>query len=108
MDDELDTLGNLCADLVSLRRLEPGLVHLFRDVPAGRWVAVRDLYERVGRPDVGIKPLLAVAWLPSPGDPDYAVVLFFDDETKWSLTADYNAARLLGQQPRSQGVAAAG
>jgi hypothetical protein len=107
MEDEADVLSNLCVDLVSLRRLEPGLDHLFRRQAPGRWVAVSELYEKAGQPDQAIKPQLAAAWLPSPGDPDYAVILFFDDTTKWSLTADYNVARLLGQQPQSQ-VAAAG
>jgi len=108
MDDEADTLSNLCADLVSLRRLEPGLTYLFRDTRPGSWTPVRELYHRAGQPEAGVKPQLAAAWLPSPGGPDYAVVLFFDDETKWSLTADYNVARLLGHRLQSQDVAAAG
>lgn len=107
MDDETDTLSNLCTDLVSLRRLEPGLAYLFRDKTPGTWTLVRDLYERAGQPDDSIKPQLAAAWLPSPGDPDYAVVVFFDDETKWALTADYNVARLMKSHPQSP-VAAAG
>jgi hypothetical protein len=43
-----------------------------------------------------IKPELVAAWLPAPGgEPDYAVVVFFDAETQWSSTAYYNRSRLL-------------
>ena len=107
MDDESDTLSNLCADLVSLRRPESGLAYLFRQKSPGNWVSVRDLYEKAGQPNPMIKPQLTAAWLPSPCDPGYAVILFYDDATKWSLTADYNVARILGQQSPPQ-VAAAG
>ena len=107
MDDEPDVLSNLCTDLVTLRRLEPALVYLFRQKTPGSWVSLRELYEKAGQPDRGIKAQLAAAWLPSPVEPDYAVVLFNDDATKWSLTADYNITRLLGQQLPSQ-IAAAG
>ena len=108
MEDEADTLSNLCTDLVSLRRLEPGLNHLFRNTPPGTWTPIRDLYEQAGQPDGAIKAELAATWLPAPGsDPGYAVVVFFDNETKWFLTADYNLARLMNQFPQSP-VAAAG
>jgi hypothetical protein len=86
---------------VSLRRLEPGLAALFRDRAPGTWVPVRDLYERAGTSTEPIPTSLAAAWLPSPGDPDYAVIVFFDDETKWSFTADCNATRLLGRRAES-------
>ncbi len=36
-----DHLSNLCADLLSERRHEPALLHLFRHVPAGAWVPFR-------------------------------------------------------------------
>lgn len=95
MEDETDRLNNLCADLVSLRRLEPGLVHLFRDRQAGEWVPVAELYRFAGAPDDGIKPDLAATWLPSPsGQSGYAVVLFCDDELQWSLTAYHNVSGL--------------
>src|SRR5947209_3442164 len=45
-----DRRNNLCADVVSLTRLEPGLACLFRQ-PSGTWVAVEELYrlsEQVG------------------------------------------------------------
>lgn len=99
MEDEADRLNNLCADLVSLRRLEPGLVHLFRDRPAGGWVPVAELYRRAGEPVEGIKPELVVTWLPSPSaQAGYAVVLFCDDDLQWSLTAYHNVGRALGEE----------
>jgi hypothetical protein len=105
MDDETDRLSNLCTDLVSLRRLEPALDYLFKSRPAGSWTPVYELYHRAGGAGEPIKAELNAAWLPAPGaDPGYAVVVFFDDDTKWSLTAEYNAARLHGQA----GMAAAG
>jgi hypothetical protein len=73
----------------------------------GAWVPVRELYEHAGAAAGPIPTSLAAAWLSSPGDPDYAVILFFDDETKWSLTAGYNVTRLLGQRAKAP-VAAAG
>jgi len=107
MDDETDVMNNLCADLVCLRRFEPALVYLFRERLPGAWVPVRELYERIVPMEASFDQL-AATWLPSPtGDPDYSVVLFFDDATKWSMTADYNVARLRQQHP-SPAVAAAG
>jgi hypothetical protein len=97
MDDPTDRLANWCTDLVSLRRLEPGMTRLLRDTRPGAWVSVRSLYEAAGvaGPD-GESP--AASWLPGPnGEPGYAVVVFSDPGEWWSMTADYNAARLLGQ-----------
>jgi hypothetical protein len=105
--DETDLLSNLCADLVSLRRLEPGLGMLFRE-PKGSWVPVRELYSHAGQPDESIKENLVAAWLPSPTDPNYSILVFLDDESKWSMTADYNSTRLLGRQPQSSQASKAG
>jgi hypothetical protein len=100
MDDDTDRLSNLCADLVSLRKLEPGVVHLFQRYRAGEWVAVRDLYRAGGDTDEPISSGLVAAWLTAPtADPDYAVVVFFDSETQWSSTAYYNRTRLLVGSP---------
>ena len=95
MEDETDRLSNLCADLVSLTRLEPGLVHLFHHSRAGEWISVAELYRVAGAPDDGIKPELAATWLTPPsGQPGYALVLFCDDELQWSTTAYHNVGRL--------------
>ena len=95
MEDETDRLSNLCTDLVSLARLEPALVHLFRHTRAGEWISVAELYRTAGAPEEGIKPELAATWLPSPSDqPGYAVVLFCDEQLQWSMTAYHNVDRL--------------
>ena len=94
--DEWDDLSNLCGDLVALRRLEPGLTYQLRDTPPGAWLKVRELYRRAGEENASIKEPMSVAWLPYPDEPDFAVILFHDDETGWSMTADYNVGRLLG------------
>jgi hypothetical protein len=94
--DELDQLSNLCAEIVSERRWEPALLRLFQDTPAGEWVPLGELTESADSPAT-----LAASWVKTP-DTDFALVLFFDTETLWSMHADYNLARLL----RSQAVAA--
>jgi hypothetical protein len=95
MEDETDRLSNLCADLVSLKRLEPALVHLFRNKKPGEWVPVADLYRVAGAADATIKPELSATWLTSPSDQSgYAVVFFCDDELQWSTTAYHNVAGL--------------
>jgi hypothetical protein len=94
-DDELDHLSNVCADLVSLKRLEPGLVHLFRDKPAGAWVPVVELFTHAGADASDIPAGLSVAWMASATDSGYGVVSFYDDDRKWSTSAVYNVARLL-------------
>lgn len=96
MDEPADTLSNWCADLVSLRSLEPGMVRLLRDTAPGAWVPVRDLYATAGA-DGPAGALPAASWLPGPGAPGVAVVVFSDPDEGWSMTADYNAGRLLGQ-----------
>lgn len=98
-EDELDHLSNVCGDLVSLERLEPALVHLFRDRPAGTWVPVWELYESAGAAGDGIPSSVSAAWLPSPvGGSGYSVVSFYDDHLKWSMSAVYNTARLFNSK----------
>jgi hypothetical protein len=107
MEDELDHISNVCADLVSEKRLEPALLDLLRDHPAGVWVPMRELYARGGAGDDGIPGSVAAAWLPSPaGDSGYAVISFYDDDLKWSMSAVYNVARLL-RTPRPSGAVVA-
>ena len=97
MDDVTDRLSNWCTDLVSLRRLEQGMTRLLRDTPPGVWVPVKTLYEAAAASGPG-DDSPAASWLSGPGgEPGYAVVVFSDPGEWWSMTADYNAARLLGQ-----------
>jgi hypothetical protein len=97
--DEEDILSNFCTDLVSLARLEAGVVHLFGAKRAGEWVSVADLYRAASQTADAIKPELSATWLPVPRDPDHAIVLFFDPELWWSMQAVYNAARLREKHP---------
>lgn len=103
MDSEPDRLSNLCTDLVSLRRLEPSLLCLFQCKQAGEWTPVGELYDSAGGSPESIKSELVAAWLPDPsGDRGYAVIVFYDDETKWSFAAHYNKDRLLSTAGRTQ------
>jgi hypothetical protein len=103
MDDEPDRLSNLCTDLVSLQRLEPSLLCLFQCKQAGEWTRVSELYDSAGGSSEPIRPELVAAWLPDPfGDADYAVIVFYDDATKWSFVAHYNKERLLHTAGRTQ------
>ena len=90
MNEEI-TLCNLCTDLVSLRRNETFPLRLLGDNEAGVWVNVRQMCDSAEL-DVGdVKSELYAAWLPDPtGNADYAVIMFYDDELKWSLAAHYN------------------
>jgi len=88
---------SICGDLVSVKRWEPFVVGLFQRHAKGDWIQVHNLCEEVGITLTGIRPELVVAWLDDPfGDEGYAVIIFYDDETKQSLAAHYNRARLLG------------
>lgn len=99
--DELDHLSNLCADVVSEKRHEPLLLNLFRDTPAGEWVPLRDL---AGSGEYPVT--LAASWVRTP-DAEYAMVLFFDSETLWSMHADYNLSRLVRSNARTAVAASA-
>jgi hypothetical protein len=94
-EDETERLSNLCVDLVSLKQLEPGLLHLFRTKGCGEWASVSELYRIAGTSGEEIKPELAVTWLTSPsGQSGDAIVFFCDEELQWQTTAFYNTARL--------------
>lgn len=97
--DEEDILSNCCADLVSETRFESALVHLFGAKAAGEWVSVAELYRLAGLSTEGIKPELFAGWLPSPNTPGYSIVLFFVEDSLWSMTAWYNVARLRESHP---------
>jgi hypothetical protein len=100
--DEEETLSNLCGDLVSLKRLEPALVHLFRERQPGSWVTVRELDARAGYPNESIQGGLCATWLTTPSaDPGEAVIFFLDPESFWSTKAWYNVAHLMDRHPRA-------
>jgi hypothetical protein len=95
-DDEETVLCNICTDLVSLRKNEPFLRQLLGSKPPGEWVPLREFCTQAGLGVGEIKPDLFATWLPDPlADDAYAVVMFYDDESKWSMAAHYNRGRLL-------------
>jgi len=61
---------------------------------AGRWVRLRELFDVVRADAEGLPPTVWSTWLTYPSDPDYAVIVFFDDESQWSTSSVYNVARL--------------
>jgi hypothetical protein len=94
-EDEI-TLTNACADLVSLKKYEAFPLYLLRDKRSGEWVGVRECCARLGLALTDLGPDLFATWLPDPpGHDGYAVVLFYDVESMWSMAAHYNRAHLL-------------
>ena len=101
-DDEI-TLCNTCTDLVSLRKTEAFPLYLLKNKGPGEWVSVQNACIQIGVAVGDLKPELFVTWLPDPMALDaYAVIVFYDDESKWSMAAHYHRARLLGAGPSSQ------
>jgi len=104
MQDNETMLANTCADLVSLKKTESFPFFLFGRRP-GEWTAVRDFCLSIGVAPGQVGPGVFVTWLPDPlGNEGYNVIVFYDDESKWSMAAHYNRARLCGgsnQVPRS-------
>src|SRR5437764_10911164 len=95
-DDEI-TLFNTCTDLVSLKKAEAFPLHLLQSKRPGDWVCVREVCQRIGVTPGDLRPEVFATWLPDPMAHDgYGVILFYDDESKWSMAAHYNRARLLG------------
>lgn len=96
MQDEELLLMNSCTDLVSLEKFEAFPRHLLSGRQAGEWVSVQRLCQQVGVDAGYLKSDLFVVWLADPlGNDSYAVVLFYDDESKWTMAAHYNKQRLL-------------
>ena len=96
-DDEI-ALVNGCTDLVSLRKCEAFPLHLLQSKRSGEWIQVREVCSDVGAAAGELKPELFATWLPDPmGREGYAVILFYDDESKWSMAAYYNRGRLVGE-----------
>ncbi|MGH7223587.1 MAG: hypothetical protein ACRELF_10190 [Gemmataceae bacterium] len=89
-------MNNICADLVSLKRLEAFPVHLLTAKRPGEWVPVRELCLQAGLDAEDLRPDLFAAWLAEPtGDEGYAVILFYEEESMWTMAARYNRQRLL-------------
>ncbi len=96
MDDDANDQMSFCADLVTLRKTEAFPLSLLNDYQPGQWVSVKTVCQLTGTDSGILKPELASTWLLDPfGDQDYAVMIFYDDETKQSFAAHYNKRRLL-------------
>ena len=90
-------LCDACADLVSLKKWEAFPRHLLGARQAGEWVNVRDVCQQVGIGPSDLPLELFATWLPEPkADDGYVVIVFYDGETQWSMTAHFNRALLLG------------
>ena len=96
MDDDRDDQMSFCADLVTLRRTEAFPLSLLRDREPGEWIPVKTVCQLTGIASPEVKPELVSTWLPDPfGDQEYVVIIFYDDETKRSISAHYNKQRLV-------------
>jgi hypothetical protein len=100
-DDEI-TLSNTCTDLVSLRKAEAFPMHLLGSRRPGEWLCVRDVCLKIGVNPGDLSPDVFATWLPDPlAQEAYVVIMFYDDETKWSMAAHYHRGRLLdGTSPK--------
>lgn len=97
MQDDDITLNNACADLVSLKKWEIFPLRLLSNKRAGEWIGVRDFCQQIGVGAGELPTGLFAAWLPDPNAQDaYVVIVFYDDESLWSMAAHYNRARLVG------------
>jgi len=97
MQDLETDLLEYCSELVSLKKYEAFPRQLLTCRRAGEWVPVRQLREQTGLGFEEPKPELVAVWLNDPfGNTDYVVMVFYDDDSKWSFAAHYNRQRLLG------------
>jgi len=96
MTDDGINLFNACTDLVSLRKAEAFPLELLGTKRPAEWVAVREFCLQIGVNHGELKADVFATWLPDPLAQDaYVVIVFYDDETKWSMAAHYNRGRLL-------------
>lgn len=109
MEDDDIILCNACTDLVALKKTEAFPLRLLETRRPGEWISVREFCQQIGVAAGNVTPDLFASWLPDPkGHEGYAVILFYDDESKWSMTAHYNRARLVGHAARTPSTDAAG
>ena len=102
MEDNEISLFNACTDLVSLKKSEAFLRDLLGKRP-GEWVRVRECCLQLSVVSSDVTAELFATWLPDPlGHDGYVVVMFYDDESKWSMAAHYNRGRLLGAASTNQ------
>lgn len=104
MDEDI-ALVNACADLVTEKKNEAFPSRLLLGKRSGEWVAVAEFCRQTGVAPGELGANLFATWLLDPRSEDgYAVILFYDDESQWSMTAHYNRA-LLARKASSQPAA---
>jgi hypothetical protein len=107
-DDEI-TLFNACTNLVSLKKSEPFPKRLLSTKRPGEWVAVGEFCQQIGLELAEIGAGLFATWLPDPLSHDgYAIIMFYDDESKWSMAAHFNRGRILGADLASEAIKSTG
>jgi hypothetical protein len=98
-----DSLSGVCSDLLSERRFEPFVLHLFAS-PLGTWRTVADCCDgltELPRHATDVfsehEKSLVVTHLefPERNCAGFSVILFFHKDNLWSMTASYNRERLL-------------
>jgi hypothetical protein len=100
-DEELIDLNNFCSDLVGSKRWEAFPMHLLKGKRVAEWVRVREVCLDAGLNVGDVKSDLFASWLPEPtGDEDYALILFYDEESMWTMAARYNRQRIREGLPR--------
>ena len=105
MQDEEITLLNACTDLISLKKWEAFPQRLLGDKRPGEWIGAREFCQQIGIAADDLTAELFATWLPDPMAHDgYVVILFYDNESKWSMAAHYNRIRLVGGALPNQGV----
>ncbi len=74
----------VCWEFLSEAEYHPVLRRLFCEVRAGQWMQLPD-------------EEIFVTWLEVPGGPDegFRLLVFVHSASDWTMTATYNAARLL-------------
>lgn len=103
MQDDEVSLYNGCTDLVSLKKSEAFPLQLLGTKRPGEWIGVREFCMQIGVATGNCGSELFVTWLPDPMANDaYALIMFYDDESKWSMAAQYNRARLFNNATSNQ------
>jgi hypothetical protein len=95
-DEELVRLNNACADLLASKKWEDFPRHLLGR-NHGEWVGARALCRQAGINLDDIPADLFVTWLADPsGAEGYAIIMFYEADSSWTMAAHYNRQRLVG------------
>jgi hypothetical protein len=107
MEVDENTLLNACTDLLSLKKYEAFPLHLLLEKRTGEWTGAREFCQQIGVAANELTPDLFVSWLPDPkAHAGYVVIIFYDDESMWSMSAHYNRVRLLDSASSKQAMQA--